>query len=166
MPAPNKWTGSSSGNRLWERGSMYESKDLLIRKAVTSDQKEAEDFCKLKGVPYMGDRGRLLGPSCCHRRATSRKIAVAGYLLRNGKERCRVCSCGRGGGGGRGEAKLDALFVDPNMRRRRDGRRIASWTLRWVAPGHEKSRCPLRSRKSPLEGIFTLQCGSGVIGTD
>ena len=93
--------------------------DLLIRRAVTSEQKELEDLQLRASLTNAGDRDALLAhPDAIELPLT--QIAAGGVFVAewNGT----IVGFAAVDPRADGQSELDALFVDPNMRRHGIGR--------------------------------------------
>jgi N-acetylglutamate synthase-like GNAT family acetyltransferase len=91
------------------------SKDFLIRRAATSEQKQLEDLQLRASLTNAGDRNAVLAhPDAIELPAA--QIAAGGVFVAewNGTIAGFAAVEPRTDG----ESELDALFVDPNMRRR------------------------------------------------
>jgi ribosomal protein S18 acetylase RimI-like enzyme len=97
----------------------------------------------------------ILMPSKCH----SRKSPLAGYLWRNGTERLSDLQLWNLRGDG--ESELDALFVDPNMRRRGIARSLVGHCAEVARTRKSAALCVVGN--SHAQGFYTA-CGFSVIG--
>jgi ribosomal protein S18 acetylase RimI-like enzyme len=134
-------------------------RDLLIRQAVTSEQKQLEDLQLRASLTNAGDRAALLAhPDAIElplAQIAAGSVFVAewnGVIVGFAAVEPRVD----------GESELDALFVDPNLRRRGIARSLI-----------ERCAEVARTRKSAVlcvvgnphaKGFYTA-CGFNAIGT-
>lgn len=94
---------------------MTDLKDLVIRRAVTSEQKALEDLQWRASLANAGDREALLAhPDAIELPAA--QIEAGGVFV--AEWRTKIVGFAAVEPRADGESELDALFVDPNMRRR------------------------------------------------
>src|SRR5215471_2264066 len=105
-------------------------KDLLIRRAVTSEQKDLEDLQLRASLTNAGDRDALLAhPDAIE--LPLAQIAAGGVFVAewNGA----IVGFAAVEPRADGESELDALFVDPHMRRRGIARSLVEYCAKLPA---------------------------------
>src|SRR5258705_2442616 len=133
--------------------------DLLIRKAVTSEQKELEDLQLRASLTNAGDRDALLDhPDAIE--VPLAQIAAGGVFVAewNGT----IVGFAAVEPRGDGESELDALFVDPNMRRRGIARSLVGHCAEVARARKSDALCVVGN---PHAKDFYTACGFSVIGT-
>jgi len=134
-------------------------KDLVIRPAVVSEQKELEDLQMRASLTNAGDRDALLAhPDAIELPLTQIAAgsvfvaewngAIVGFAAVEPRED--------------GESELDALFVDPNMRRRGIARALIEHCAE-VARGRKSAALCVVG--NPHAKDFYTACGFRLIGT-
>src|SRR5215467_15797753 len=134
--------------------------DLLIRQALTSEQKELEDLQRRASLSNAGDREALLA----HPDAIELPLAqiaagrvfvaewngtVVGFAAVEPRED--------------GASELDALFVDPGMRRRGIARSLVAYCVEVARKGNSPALCVVGNPRSEehtseLQSPCTLVC--------
>ncbi len=133
--------------------------DLLIRRAVTSEQKELEDLQLRASLTNAGDRDALLAhPDAIELPLT--QIAAGGVFVAewNGT----IVGFAAVEPRADGESELDALFVDPNMRRRGIARSLIQHCAEVARTRKSAALCVIGN---PHAKDFYTACGFNVIGT-
>jgi len=134
-------------------------KDLVIRSAVVPEQKELEDLQMRASLTNAGDRDALLAhPDAVELPLTQIAAgsvfvaewngAIVGFAAVEPRED--------------GESELDALFVDPNMRRRGIARALIEHCAE-VARGRKSAALCVVG--NPHAKDFYTACGFRLIGT-
>jgi len=134
-------------------------KDLVIRSAVVPEQKELEDLQMRASLTNAGDRDALLAhPDAIELPLTQIAAgsvfvaewngAIVGFAAEEPRED--------------GESELDALFVDPNMRRRGIARALIEHCAE-VARGRKSAALCVVG--NPHAKDFYTACGFRLIGT-
>jgi len=150
------WRQSERSSTLW---GMPDLDALLIRRATIVEQKELEDLQLRASLTNAGDREALLA----HPDAIEMPVAqiAAGGVF--------VAECGGTIVGfaaveprADGESELDALFVDPSMRRRGIARSLVAHCAE-VARTRESAFLYVVGNSHARE--FYAACGFNVIGT-
>jgi len=133
--------------------------DLLIRQALTSEQKELEDLQRRASLSNAGDREALLA----HPDAIELPLAqiaagrvfvaewngtVVGFAAVEPRED--------------GASELDALFVDPGMRRRGIARSLVAYCVEVARKGNSPALCVVGN---PHAREFYTACGFKETGT-
>ena len=138
---------------------MPDLEDLLIRRAVISEQKELEDLQLRASLTNIGDREALLAHPDAIELPVA-QIAAGGVFVAiwNGTIVGFAAVQPRADG----ESELDALFVDPNMRRRGIARSLVAHCAE-VARSRESAF--LYVVGNPHAKEFYTGCGFDVIGT-
>lgn len=138
---------------------MLDLSDLSIRKAVIAEQKELEDLQLRASLTNAGDREALLA----HPDAIELPLAqiAAGRVF---VAEWRGTIVGFAGVEPRadGQSELDALFVDPNMRRRGIARLLIAHC---VEVARKRESAFLYVIGNPHAKEFYSACGFNVIGT-
>ena len=138
---------------------MPDLEDLLIRRAVISEQKELEDLQLLASLTNIGDREALLAhPDAIELPAA--QIAAGGVFVAIWSG--TIVGFAAVEPRADGESELDALFVDPNMRRRGIARSLVALCAE-VARTRESEF--LYVVGNPHAKEFYAACGFDVIGT-
>src|SRR5690348_6983600 len=133
--------------------------DLSIRRAVISEQKELEDLQLRASLTNAGDREALLAhPDAIELPAT--QIAAGGVFVAEWKG--TIVGFAAVEPRADGQSELDALFVDPNMRRRGIARSLIAHCVE-VARTRESGF--LYVVGNPHAKEFYAACGFNVIGT-
>jgi N-acetylglutamate synthase-like GNAT family acetyltransferase len=138
---------------------MPELKEFVIRGAVVSEQKELEDLQLRASLTNAGDREALLAhPDAIELPAA--QIAAGGVFVAESRE--TIVGFAAVEPRADGESELDALFVDPNMRRRG----IARLLVAHCAEVARKRGCAfLYVVGNPHAKEFYAACGFNEIGT-
>jgi ribosomal protein S18 acetylase RimI-like enzyme len=134
-------------------------KDLLIRRAVTSEQKELEDLQLRASLTNAGDRDALLAhPDAIE--LPLAQIAAGGVFVAewNGT----IVGFAAVEPRGDGESELDALFVDPHMRRHGIARSLIEYCAEVARTRKSAALCVVGN---PHAKEFYTACGFNVIGT-
>jgi N-acetylglutamate synthase-like GNAT family acetyltransferase len=132
---------------------------FLIRRAVASEQKELEDLQLRASLTNPGDRDALLAnPDAIE--LPLAQIAAGGVFVAewNGTIAGFAAVEPRADG----ESELDALFVDPNMRRRGIARSLVEYCARIAST---RKSAALYVVGNPHAKDFYTACGFNVIGT-
>jgi len=144
-------------NRL--RWGMPDMQDLLIRRAAVSEQKELEDLQLRASLTNAGDRDALLA----HPDAIELPVAqIAARCVFVAEWRGTIVGFAAVEPRADGESELDALFVDPDMRRRGIARLLVAHCAE-VARRRESSF--LYVVGNPHAREFYAACGFNLIGT-
>jgi N-acetylglutamate synthase-like GNAT family acetyltransferase len=133
--------------------------DLLIRRAVISEQRELEDLQLRASLTNAGDRDALLAhPDAIELPLT--QIAAGGVFVAewNGA----IVGFAAVEARADGQSELDALFVDPSMRRRGIARSLVEHCAE-VARAREAAALYVVGNLH-AKGFYTA-CGFNVIGT-
>jgi len=138
---------------------MPDLEDLLIRPAVISEQKELEDLQLRASLTNIGDREALLAHPDAIELPVA-QIAAGGVFV-------AICSGTIAGFAAveprtDRESEIDALFVDPNMRRRGIARSLVAHCAE-VARKRESAF--LYVVGNPYAREFYAACGFDLIGT-
>jgi N-acetylglutamate synthase-like GNAT family acetyltransferase len=134
-------------------------KGLLIRRAVTSEQKELEDLQLRASLTNADDRNALLAhPDAIE--LPLAQIAAGGVFVAewNGA----IVGFAAVEPRADGESELDALFVDPNMRRRGIARSLVEHC---AAVARTRKSAALCVVGNPHAKDFYAACGFELIGT-
>jgi GNAT superfamily N-acetyltransferase len=134
-------------------------RDLLIRRAVTSEQKELEDLQLRASLTNAGDRDALLAhPDAIE--LPLAQIAAGGVFVAewNGT----IVGFAAVEPRGDGASELDALFVDPNMRRRGIARSLIEHCAEVARTRKSTALCVVGN---PHAMDFYTACGFNLIGT-
>jgi len=134
-------------------------KDLVIRSAVVPEQKELEDLQMRASLTNAGDRDALLAhPDAIELPLTQIAAgsvfvaewngAIVGFAAVEPRED--------------GESELDALFVDPNMRRRGIARALIEHCAEVARARKSAALCVIGN---PHAKDFYAACGFKMIGT-
>ena len=143
---------------VYARG-MPELQDLLIRRAVVSEQKELEDLQRRASLTNAGDREALLAhPDAIE--LPLAQIAAAGVVV--AEWRGTIVGFAAVEPRADGESELDALFVDPNMRRRGIARSLVTHC---AEVAHTRESAFLYVIGNPHAKEFYAACGFNLIGT-
>ena len=134
-------------------------RDLLIRRAVTSEQKELEDLQLRASLTNAGDRDALLG----HPDAIAlplAQIAAGGVFVAewNGT----IVGFAAVEPREDGDSELDALFVEPSMQRRGIARSLVQYCAEVARTRNSAALCVVGN---PHAKDFYTACGFSVIGT-
>jgi ribosomal protein S18 acetylase RimI-like enzyme len=133
--------------------------DLLIRRAVTSEQKELEDLQLRASLTNAGDRDALLD----HPDAIEVPLAqIAAGVVFVAEWNGTIVGFAAVEPRGDGESELDALFVDPNMRRRGIARSLVGHCAEVARTRKSAALCVVGN--SHAKDFYTA-CGFSVIGT-
>ena len=133
--------------------------DLLIRRAVTSEQKELEDLQLRASLTNAGDRDALLDHPDAIEVPLAQIVAGGVFVAEwNGTIVAFAAVEPRGDG----ESELDALFVDPNMRRRGIARSLVEHCAEVARTRKSDALCVVGN---PHAKDFYTACGFKVIGT-
>ena len=134
-------------------------RELLIRRALTSEQKELEDLQLRSSLTNAGDRDALLAhPDAIELPLTqiaAGRVFVAEW---NGT----IVGFAAVEPRGDGESELDALFVDPNMRRRGIARSLVQHCAEVARTRNSSALCVVGN---PHAKDFYAACGFELIGT-
>lgn len=138
---------------------MPDLKDLLIRHATISEQKELEDLQLRASLTNPGDRDALLA----HHDAIELPLAqiTAGRVF-VAEWRGTIVGFAAVEPRADGESELDALFVDPNMRRRGIARSLVAHCVDVARARKSVFLCVVGN---PHAREFYAACGFKVIGT-
>jgi ribosomal protein S18 acetylase RimI-like enzyme len=134
-------------------------RNLLIRRAVASEQKELEDLQLRASLTNAGDRDALLAhPDAIE--LPLAQIAAGGVFVAewNGT----IVGFATVEPRGDGESELDALFVDPNMRRRGIARSLIQHCAEVARTQKSAALCVVGN---PHAKDFYTACGFNVVGT-
>jgi GNAT superfamily N-acetyltransferase len=134
-------------------------RDFLIRQAVTSEQKELEDLQLRASLTNAGDRDALLAhPDAIE--LPLAQIAAGGVFVAewNGT----IVGFAAVEPRGDGESDLDALFVDPNMRRRGIARSLVEHCAEVARTRKSSVLCVVGN---PHAADFYAACGFNLVGT-
>ena len=133
--------------------------DLLIRQAAISEQRELEELQWRASLTNAGDRDALLAhPDAIElplRQIAEGRVFVAEW---NGKIVGFAALEPRADG----DSELDALFVDPNMRRRGIARSLVEYCAQ---AARTRKSVVLNVVGNPHAKEFYTACGFNVIGT-
>jgi len=133
--------------------------DLLIRRAATSEQKELEDLQLRASLTNAGDRDALLGhPDAIE--VPLAQIAAGGVFVAEWKG--TIVGFAAVEPRADGESELDALFVDPNMRRRGIARSLVEHCAKVARTRKSAALCVVGN---PHAKDFYTACGFSEIGT-
>ena len=133
--------------------------DLSIRKAVIAEQKELEDLQLRASLTNAGDRDALLA----HPDAIELPVAqIAAGRVFVAEWRGTIVGFAAVEPRADGQSELDALFVDPGMRRRGIARSLIAHCVQ-VARTRESAF--LYVAGNPHAKEFYAACGFSVIGT-
>lgn len=134
-------------------------KDLLIRRAAVSEQKELEDLQLRASLTNAGDRDALLAhPDAIELPAA--QITAGGVFVAEWTG--TIVGFAAVERRADGESELDALFVEPNMRRRGIARSLVAHCAQ-VARTRESAFLYVIGNTHARE--FYAACGFKVIGT-
>jgi GNAT superfamily N-acetyltransferase len=137
----------------------YAMRDLLIRRAVTSEQKELEDLQLRASLTNAGDRDALLAhPDAIE--LPLAQIAAGGVFVAewNGT----IVGFAAVEPRGDGESELDVLFVDPSMRRRGIAQSLIGQCAEVARTRKSTALCVVGN---PHARDFYNACGFDLIGT-
>ena len=138
---------------------MPELEDLLIRRAVVSEQKELEDLQLRASLTNAGDRKALLAhPDAIE--LPLAQIAAGGVFV--AEWRGTIVGFAAVEPRGDEESELDALFVDPNMRRRGIARSLVAHC---AEVARTRGSAFLYVVGNPHAREFYAACGFNLIGT-
>jgi N-acetylglutamate synthase-like GNAT family acetyltransferase len=134
--------------------------DLLIRRAAISEQKELQDLQLRASLTNAGDRDALLAHPDAIELPVA-QIATGGVFVAewNGT----IVGFAAVEPRADGESELDALFVDPDMRRRGIARTLVEHC---VKVARTRKSAALRVVGNPHAKDFYTACGFSVIGTE
>src|SRR5215472_6016013 len=133
--------------------------DILIRQAAVSEQKELENLQLRASLTNAGDRDALLAhPDAIE--LPLAQIAAGGVFVAewNGA----IVGFAAVEPRGDGESELDALFVDPNMRRRGIARSLVEHCAEVARTRKSTALCVVGN---PYAKEFYAACGFDLIGT-
>ena len=143
---------------VYARG-MPELEDLLIRRAILSEQKELEDLQLRASLTNAGDREALLAhPDAIE--LPFAQIAAGGVFV--AEWRGTIVGFAAVEPRGDEESELDALFVDPNMRRRGIARSLVAHC---AEVARTRGSAFLYVVGNPHAREFYAACGFNLIGT-
>ena len=138
---------------------MPELEDLLIRRAILSEQKELEDLQLRASLTNAGDRKALLAhPDAIE--LPFAQIAAGGVFV--AEWRGTIVGFAAVEPRGDEESELDALFVDPNMRRRGIARSLVAHC---AEVARTRGSAFLYVVGNPHAREFYAACGFNLIGT-
>ena len=138
---------------------MPELEDLLIRRAILSEQKELEDLQLRASLTNAGDRKALLAhPDAIE--LPLAQIAAGGVFV--AEWRGTVVGFAAVEPRADEESELDALFVDPNMRRRGIARSLVAHC---AEVARTRGSAFLYVVGNPHAREFYAACGFNLIGT-
>lgn len=139
---------------------MPDLEDVLIRRAAISEQKELEDLQRRASLTNAGDRDALLAHPDAIELPVA-QIAAGGVLVAewNGTIAGFAAVEPRADG----ESELDALFVDPDMRRRGIARSLVEHCVEVARTQKSAALCVVGN---PHAKDFYTACGFNVIGTE
>lgn len=138
---------------------MSDLKDLVIRPAAISEQKELEALQLRASLTNAGDRDAVLA----HPDAIELPVAqIAAGRVFVAESRGTIAGFAAVEPRVDGESELDALFVDPNMRRRGIARSLVAYCAE-VARTRESAFLYVVGNSHARE--FYAACGFNVIGT-
>jgi len=141
------------------RSGMPDMEDLLIRRAAISEQKELEELQLRASLTNAGDRDALLAhPDAIE--LPIAQIAAGGVFV--AEWRGTVAGFAAVEPRADGQSELDALFVDPKMRRRGIARSLVAHCAE-VARTRESAFLYVVGNSHAKE--FYTACGFNVIGT-
>ena len=132
--------------------------NLLIRRAVTSEKKELEDLQLRASLTNAGDRDALLAnPDAIE--LPLEQIAAGGVFVAewNGT----IVGFAAVEPRDDGESELDALFVDPEMRRRGIARSLVEYCAEVARTRNSSALCVIGN---PHAKDFYTACGFKVVG--
>jgi len=133
-------------------------KNLLIRRAVTSEQKELEDLQLRASLTNVGDRDALLAHPDAIELPLAQIVAGGVFVAEwNGTIVGFAALEPRGDG----ESELDALFVDPKMRRRGIARSLVEHCAEIARTQKSGALCVVGN---PHARDFYTSCGFKLIG--
>ncbi len=133
--------------------------DLVIRRAVTSEQKELEGLQLRASLTNAGDRDALLAhPDAIELPLAQIEAGGAFVAEWNGT----IVGFAAVEPRADGESELDALFVDPNMRRRGIARSLVEHCAEVARTRKSAALCVIGN---PHAKDFYTACGFNVIGT-
>lgn len=133
--------------------------DFLVRCAVISEQKELEALQLRASLTNAGDRDALLAhPDAIELPIDQIAAGVVFVSERNGVIVGFAALLPRPDG----DVELDALFVDPDVRRRGVGRSLVDYCIRIVRKQGSAALCVIGN---PHAYDFYTACGFDVIGT-
>jgi N-acetylglutamate synthase-like GNAT family acetyltransferase len=138
---------------------MSELEDLLIRRAATSEQRELEELQLRASLTNTGDRDALLAHPDAIELPVA-QIAAGGVFV--AERRGTIVGFAAVEQRADGESELDALFVDPSMRRRGIARSLVVHCAE-VARTRESASLYVVGNSHAKE--FYTACGFSVIGT-
>src|SRR5215470_14570890 len=134
-------------------------RDLVIRSAVASEQKELEDLQMRASLTNAGDRDALLAHPDAIELPLAQIAAGAVFVAEwNGS----IVGFGAVEPRRDGESKLDAFFVDPNMRRRGIARSLVKHCAEVARTRKSAALCVVGN---PHAKDFYTACGFNLIGT-
>ena len=143
---------------VYARG-MPELEDLLIRRAILSEQKELDDLQLRASLTNAGDRKALLAhPDAIE--LPLAQIAAGGVFV--AEWRGTIVGFAAVEPRGDEERELDALFVDPNMRRRGIARSLVAHC---AEVARTRGSAFLYVVGNPHAREFYAACGFNLIGT-
>ena len=143
---------------VYARG-MPELEDLLIRRAILSEQKELEDLQLRASLTNAGDRKALLAhPDAIE--LPLAQIAAGGVFV--AEWRGTIVGFAAVEPRADEESELDALFVDPNMRRRGIARSLVAHC---AEVARTRGSAFLYVVGNPHAREFYAACGFNLIGT-
>lgn len=133
--------------------------DLVIRRAVASEQKELENLQLRASLTNAGDREALLAhPDAIE--LPLAQIAAGGVFVAEWQG--TIVGFAAVEPREDGESELDALFVDPNMRRRGIARSLIEHCAEVARTRKSAALCVVGN---PHAKDFYLACGFNLIGT-
>jgi N-acetylglutamate synthase-like GNAT family acetyltransferase len=135
-------------------------KDILIRRAIESEQKELEELQLRASLTNEGDRDALLAHPDAIELPVA-QIAAGGVFVAesNGK----IVGFAAVEPRADGNSELDALFVDPEMRRRGIARALVEYCAEVARARKSSALCVIGN---PHAKDFYVACGFSVIGTE
>jgi len=154
--ATRSWTAVCITARRSEENKLEE---LLIRRAAVSEKKELEDLQLRASLTNAGDRDALLAHPDAIELPVA-QIAAGGVFVAEWKG--TIVGFAAVEPRADGESELDALFVDPNIRRRGVARALVAHCAE-VARTRESAF--LYVVGNPHAREFYVACGFNVIGT-
>jgi len=133
--------------------------DLLIRRAVASEQKQLEDLQLRASLTNAGDRDALLAHPDAIELPLAQIVAGGVFVAEwNGT----IIGFAAVEPRADGESELDALFVDPNMRRRGIARSLIEYCAEVARTRKSAALCVVGN---PHAESFYTACGFKLVGT-